>query len=143
MGFIYTDMTKKAFKLAFEKHKDQKDKSGMPYILHPISVAFDMDDEISCTIALLHDVVEDTDETIQDLEKEFPKQVTDALKLLTHDKSEDYFTYVKRIKINPYAKKVKLADLKQNMNLSRLDKITDEDLKRVEKYKQAERILKE
>lgn len=140
---IYTDMTKKAMKLAYKAHEGQLDRSGIPYIFHPLHLAEQMDNEIECTVALLHDVVEDTQYSMQDLEKEFPREVIEALKLLTHDKSVDYFEYVEKVKANPTAKKVKIADVMHNSDESRLDSITEKDLKRREKYKKAIALLKD
>ncbi len=140
---IYTEMTKKALKLCFEAHKNQTDKSGMPYVFHPFHLAECMTDEYTTTVALLHDVVEDTDYTLSDLkDMGFPEKVTDALALLTHDKSVPYMEYVERIKQNPIAREVKLADLTHNSDLSRLDTVDEKALKRVEKYKKAMEILK-
>ena len=79
-----------------------------------------MDDEYSCCVALLHDVAEDTSVTLEDLAKEFPQEIIEALKLLTHEAGVDYFEYVRKIKENPLAKKVKLADLEHNMDRSRI-----------------------
>ena len=139
---IYTDLTKKAMKISFFAHKDQTDKTGMPYVYHPYHLAEQMPDEYSVCTALLHDVVEDTDMTLDDLKNEgFPKEVTDALFLLTHDKSVDYFDYVEGIKENPIAAKVKLADLRHNSDLSRLDEITPKDYERLMKYRKAIEIL--
>ena len=139
---IYTDMTKKALKLAFEAHKDQIDKSGLPYVFHPFHVAEQMNTEETVTVALLHDVVEDTDYSMQDLiSMEFPQSVTDALSLLTHDKSVPYLEYAARIKGNPIARAVKLADLKHNSDLSRLDAVDDAALERIEKYRKAVALL--
>lgn len=138
---IYTDLTKKALKISFDAHKDQVDKSGMPYVYHPFHLAEQMDDEYSTCVALLHDVVEDTDTTLDDLAKIFPKEVTDAIALMTHDDSVPYLEYVKTIKSNPIASKVKLADLKHNSDLTRLDTVDDKALERVEKYKKAINIL--
>ena len=140
---IYTDLTKKALKISFDAHKDQVDKSGMPYVYHPFHLAEQMDDEYSTCVALLHDVVEDTDTTLDDLAKIFPKEVTDAIALMTHDDSVPYLEYVKTIKSNPIASKVKLADLKHNSDLTRLDTVDDKALERVEKYKKAIEILNE
>ena len=99
---IYTEMTKKAIKLMFEKHKDQVDKSGMPYVFHPFHLAEQMDDEETTITALLHDIVEDTNTTFDDLRKlGFSDNVINALKLMTHDKNVDYFEYVKNISKNP------------------------------------------
>ena len=138
---IYTDLTKKALKISFNAHKDQLDKSGMPYVYHPFHLAEQMDDEYSTCVALLHDVVEDTDTTLDDLSRFFPKEVIDAIALMTHDDSVPYLDYVRTIKSNPIASKVKLADLEHNSDLTRLDTVDDKALERVEKYKKAIRIL--
>ena len=140
---IYTNLTKQALKLCFEAHNEQIDKSGMPYVFHPFHLAEQMTDEAKTVVALLHDVVEDTQYSMQDLEKEFPREVIEALKLLTHDKSVDYFEYVEKVKANPTAKKVKIADVIHNSDQSRLDSITEKDLKRREKYKKAIALLKD
>lgn len=140
---IYSEMTKKALRLCFEAHKNQTDKSGMPYVFHPFHLAESMTDEYTTTVALLHDVVEDTEYTLSDLKKMgFPERVTDALALLTHDKSVPYMEYVEKIKQNPVARIVKLADLTHNSDLSRLDTVDEKALERVEKYKRAMEILK-
>ncbi len=141
---IYTDLTKKAMKLCFESHKEQKDKTGLPYVFHPFYLATQMNDEYSCVVALLHDVVEDSDVSFEDLEAwGFPKEVIAALKLLTHDKDVDYMEYVKNITTNDIALKVKIADLKHNSDLSRLDVVDERALKRQEKYKKALKLIKE
>ena len=140
---LYTPLTKKAIKLAYIAHKDQYDKAGLPYITHPLHLAECMDDEYTTIAALLHDVVEDTDITLDDLAKEFPKEVIDALKLLTHQKSIPYMDYVAKIKTNDIAKAVKIADLKHNSDLTRLDNITDKDLERIKKYQEALELLKD
>lgn len=109
---IYTNLTKKALKLCFEAHKEQVDKTGLPYVFHPFHLAEQMTDEISTVCALLHDVVEDSSYTFEDLsDMGFPQEVIDVLKFLTHDDSVPYLDYVKEIKKNPIATKVKLADL--------------------------------
>ena len=139
---IYTEMTKKAIKLMFEKHKNQVDKSGMPYVFHPFHLAEQMDDEETTITALLHDIVEDTNTTFDDLRKlGFSDNVINALKLMTHDKNVDYFEYVKNISKNPIARKVKIKDLEHNMDTSRLDEVTDKDLERVKKYKKCYKYL--
>ena len=139
---IYTDMTKKAMKLCFEAHKDQVDKSGMPYVFHPFHVAEQMQDEITTTVALLHDVVEDTDYTLADLsEMGFPEAVMDALALLTHDPSVPYMEYVAKIKHNPVARAVKLADLMHNSDTARLGCVSENDAQRLEKYRTAIGLL--
>ena len=116
---IYTEMTIKAMKIAYEAHLGQLDYNDVPYIFHPYHLAEQMDDEISCTVALLHDVVEDTDLTFTDLEQIFPAQVVEIVRLLTHDEGVDYFDYIREIKKNPIATKVKLEDLKHNSDESR------------------------
>lgn len=118
---IYTELTNKAMKLACEAHKGQSDRGGIPYIFHPYHLAEQMDNETRVCIALLHDVVEDTDITIEQLRAEFPPEVTDALELLTHDENVDYYDYVKGICDNYDASMVKLADLIHNMTESRLE----------------------
>ncbi len=139
---IYTELTKKAMKISFNAHKDQVDKTSIPYVYHPFHLAEQMKDEYGCCVALLHDVVEDTDMTFEDLEKEgFPKEVIDALKLLTHDPVVPYMDYVRVIKNNSLARKVKLADLRHNSDLTRLDVIDDFAKIRQQKYLQAIELL--
>ena len=116
---IYTEMTIKAMKIAYEAHLGQLDYNDVPYIFHPYHLAEQMDDEVSCTVALLHDVVEDTPITLSDLEQIFPAQVVEIVRLLTHDEGVDYFDYIRKIKKNPIATKVKLEDLKHNSDESR------------------------
>ena len=141
---IYTELTKKAMKLCFKAHKDQVDKSGLPYVFHPFHLAEQMQDEATTITALLHDVVEDSDYTLQELiDMGFPKEVTDAIALMTHDDAVPYLDYVRNLKDNSVARAVKLADLKHNSDLSRLDVINEKALKRVEKYHKAIRILTE
>lgn len=141
---LYTALTKKAMKIAFEAHKNQTDKTGLPYIFHPFHLAEQMTDEATACAALLHDVVEDTPITFEQLEKEgFPGEVLDALRLLTHDEAVPYMDYVKQIKTNPIAAKVKLADLMHNSDLTRLDVVGERALRRTEKYKKAIDLLME
>ena len=139
---IYTDLTKKALKFCFEAHKDQQDKSGLPYVFHPFHLAEQMDTEETVCVALLHDVVEDTDYTLEDLiAMGFPKPVTEALALMTHDENVPYLDYVSKLKDNPVARQVKLADLKHNSDLTRLDSVDEKALERVEKYRKAMELL--
>jgi len=130
---IYTELTNKALKIAYEVHHGQVDKGGIPYIFHPYHLAEQMDDEISTCAALLHDVVEDTDVTFKDLEKDFPPAVIEVLKLLTHADDEDYYVYINRLKDNPIAKKIKLADIAHNSDQSRLVG-TDKDNPETKEY---------
>jgi len=117
---IYTEMTKKAMRLAYDAHHGQMDhEEGAPYIFHPLHLAEQMTDEVSACVALLHDVVEDTEMTLADLEKEFPPAVTEAVRLLTHLDSVDYFDYVRALKGNDVARRVKLADIRHNADEAR------------------------
>lgn len=141
---IYTEMTIKAMKIAYDAHLGQLDYNGVPYIFHPYHLAEQMDDEISCTVALLHDAVEDTSITLDDLEQMFPKQVVEIVMLLTHDEKVDYFEYIRKIKTNAIATKVKLADIKHNSNEARSlgSNLTKEQLLYwKEKYAKAKEIL--
>ncbi len=141
---IYTDITKKAMKVCFEAHKEQKDKAGLPYVFHPFHLAEQMEDETTAAIALLHDAVEDSPLTFKDLEDMgFPERVIAGVKLMTHDPAVPYMDYVRRIRENPDARAVKLADLRHNSDLARIDHVTQKDLDRIEKYKKAIRILEE
>lgn len=143
---IYTAMTVKAMRIAYEAHEGQTDHNGVPYILHPVHLAEQMEDELSCTVALLHDVVEDTEVTLEELEKEFPKEVTEAVALLTHDKQSDYFDYIAALKAHPLARKIKLADLAHNSDPSRAKAsgLPERETARYQrKYKKAIQILSE
>ena len=117
---IYTPLTKKAMRIAYDAHHGQTDKSGMPYIFHPYHLAEQMPDEITTCAALLHDVAEDTDVTLEELAREFPPAVMAALRLLTHEAGTDYFDYVRALRGNAVAVTVKLADLAHNLDASRL-----------------------
>lgn len=135
---LYTPLTKKALKLCFEAHKDQVDKTGLPYVFHPFHLAEEMTDEISTVCALLHDVIEDTEYTFRDLsEMGFPEEVIKVLGLLTHEDGVPYMEYVERISHDPIAVKVKLADLRHNSDTSRMDEMDEWAVKRNEKYLRA------
>jgi len=140
---IYTEKTKRALKLCYRAHAGQTDKSGLPYVHHPFHLAEQMNDEDSTVVALLHDVVEDTDYTIGDIKgMGFGDAVVEALKLLTHDPAVPYMEYIKAIADNPLAKKVKLVDLEHNSDITRLNhEPTDDDLKRLYKYQLAKSFL--
>ena len=141
---IYTNLTKQALKLCFEAHKEQVDKSGIPYVFHPFHLAEQMTDEATTVVALLHDVVEDTELTFDDLEKQdFGEEIISALKLLTHNDDTPYMDYVAKIKTDKIATTVKLADLKHNSDLSRLDVVDEKALNRKEKYEKAMKFLTE
>ncbi|MDK9581052.1 HD domain-containing protein [Sneathia sanguinegens] len=110
-----------ALKIATEAHKGQIDKAGIPYINHPLTVASLVDTEEEKIVALLHDTIEDTNITEQDLlNYGFSNKIVEAVKLLTHNKNVPYMDYVAKIKDNELARKVKIADLTHNSDLSRL-----------------------
>lgn len=142
---IYTELSRKAMNVAYSAHHGQTDKAGMPYIFHPAHVAESMTDEISTCVALLHDVVEDTDATFEELEQKFPPEVIEPLRLLTHQPGVDYLDYVRAIKNDPVATKVKLADLAHNADVTRISgcpDISPENIERLQtRYKQARAIL--
>ena len=141
---IYSEMTKKAMKLCFQAHKDQLDKSGMPYVFHPFHLAEQMEDEITTAVALLHDVVEDSGCTLSELrDMGFPEPVVEAVRMMTHDPAVPYLEYVAELRSNPITRAVKLADLRHNSDLSRLDFVDEKALARVEKYRKAIKILEE
>lgn len=141
---LYTPLTRKAMKLCFAAHKEQTDKSGLPYVFHPFHLAEQMPDELSTVVALLHDVVEDTAYTLENMRAMgFPEEALEAIALMTHEKGVPYLDYVARLRGNPIARRVKLADLRHNSDLSRLDVIDDKALERVEKYKKAIALLGE
>lgn len=139
---IYTELTMKAMNLAYAAHHGQFDKGGVPYIFHPIHLAEQMDDEISTCAALLHDTVEDTAVTLEDLGKVFPKEIVDVVRLLTHSGDMDYFDYVRAIRQNPVAVKVKLADLAHNSDPTRVSHQGNAEMRRA-KYAAARKILTE
>lgn len=139
---IYTPLTKKALRLCYHAHKEQLDKSGMPYVFHPFHLAEQMVDEVTTIVALLHDVVEDTPCTLTDLaQMGFPEEALEAISLMTHDDAVPYMDYVAKIRENPIARAVKLADLRHNSDLTRLDRVDALALARVEKYAAAIRLL--
>lgn len=128
----------RALEIAVVHHGDQQEKNGQPYAFHPIRLALQMKTDAERIVALLHDIVEDTNMTLDDLADEgFAPEVVEAVRLLTHTPSEDYDAYIARIATNPLARKVKLADLADNMDLSRIPSPTDRDRARMEKYKRA------
>jgi len=143
---IYTPLTNEAMRIAYKAHHGQFDYNGIPYIFHPMHLAEQMGDEISCCVALLHDTVEDTDVTLEDLKAVFPPVVTDAVALLTHADGMDYFDYVRTIRANPTARKVKLADLAHNSDQSRCvgsDLTEERKAAWRAKYEKATKILTE
>ena len=128
----------KAIELAKQHHKGQTDKAGKPYIEHPFRVMNQMKSEKEKIVAVLHDIVEDTDISLNDLKNEgFSEEVVSAVECLTKQDGENYDSYIERISFNPLAVKIKLADLEDNRDLTRLPQVTDKDLERLEKYDKA------
>ncbi len=137
-------MTKVALKLCFEAHREQLDKSGIPYVFHPFHLAEQMNDEKTTVVALLHDVVEDTDITLDDIRHMgFDDDVVSAIAVMTHADGVPYMEYVAQIKKNPIARIVKLADLRHNSDITRLDAVTPRDEKRLKKYAAAIALLED
>ena len=134
----------RAIAIAAEAHAGQKDRGGASYILHPIRLMIQMDSEDAMMAAVLHDVVEDSVWTLDDLRKEgFSNEVLKAVDSLTHkDKEgENYWDYIQRAKSDPIAIKVKLSDLVDNLNPGRLNEVTEKDEKRFDRYRKAQEML--
>ena len=143
---IYTELVNKAIDIAYAAHHGQKDKAGRPYFVHVMHVAEQMDDEYSTCAALLHDTLEDTELDSRVLEREFPSGVVEAVKLLTHKGDTDYLDYVREVKKNTIARKVKAADLEHNLDEARFagcsEKLKVAAGRRREKYLDALEILR-
>ncbi len=138
---IYTELTKKAMRIAFDAHYGQTDRGNTPYICHPLHVADQMEDELTTTAAILHDVLEDTELTADDLRREeIPEEIIEIVEILTHDKSESYSSYISQIidSGNRAALLVKQADLEHNMDTSRAENgvLPESLLRRYETAKQ-------
>ncbi len=139
---VYTELSKKAMNIAYQAHKNQFDKGGMPYIFHPLHLAEQMDTEYSVITALLHDVMEDSSISLEDLKAEgFPDPVLEALSLLTHNKNVPYLEYIQQLKSNELARKIKLADLAHNSDATRLSCLDEYSRERIQKYERAIALL--
>jgi (p)ppGpp synthase/HD superfamily hydrolase len=134
----------RAIEIAQEAHKGVKDKGGHDYINHPIRVMHAMSNDQEKIVAILHDVVEDSDWTFERLKEEgFEDSVIESLRCVTkYSEEEDYQEFIKRAATNKIATKVKMADIEDNLDLSRLGTLTEKDLTRIEKYKKALKYLK-
>jgi (p)ppGpp synthase/HD superfamily hydrolase len=127
-----------AIQLAVQAHRGQKDKAGAPYILHPVRVMLHMGTDIEMMAAVLHDVLEDTQYTLLDLQQAgYPQRVLEALDCLTRRENETYEEFIGRIKTNPLARKVKIADLEDNMDIRRISDPQEKDMERLKKYRRA------
>ena len=140
---LYTAATKLAMRICFDAHKDQVDKSGMPYVFHPWHLAEQMDTEHEVCVALLHDVMEDTQATADGLIRAgVPECYVATCKKLTHSSGIPYMEYVAALADDPVARRVKLADLRHNADLSRLNHPpTERDLSRQKRYMRAIALL--
>ncbi len=128
-----------AIALAASKHENQVDKGGKAYILHPLRMMMRLrtdDEELMC-IAILHDVIEDTDVTFEDLYFYFNDRIIDGVKALTRLDEESYDDFIKRCALNPDAKLVKREDLRDNSDITRLKRLRQKDFERLEKYSRA------
>ena len=131
-----------AISIATKAHSGQLDKAGKPYILHPLRLMLQFESEVEMIIAVMHDVIEDSHFTLQDLNNHgFSIDVIEAINCLTKRKDEDYQRFISRISQNSLAKKIKIEDIKDNLNLTRLSNITAKDLQRAEKYHRALKFL--
>ena len=136
-------MLERAIEISVEAHKGQIDKGGSPYILHPLRVMGNVDGESEKIVAVLHDVVEDSNWTFEALLAEgFSNEVIEALKSVTKNSDhEDYDSFIQRAMQNPIGRKVKIADLRDNLDVTRIAELGDKDLQRINKYKKALKIL--
>lgn len=135
-------MLEKAILIATNAHKGQLDKGGSPYILHPLRLMFAMHNETEKICAVLHDVIEDTEITLDHLRNEgFSEEVLSALDALTRRSTETYDEFIRRIIKNKIASNIKLADLRDNMDLSRISNPTQKDYERIEKYRKASNLI--
>ena len=134
----------KAIQIAVEAHAGTKDKGGKAYILHPISVMMRVETEEEKIVAILHDVVEDTDWTFDALRKEgFSETVIEALETVTkYSEEEDYDDFIQRSLKNDIGRKVKIADLRENLDVTRIGELYPKDIERINKYKRALQTLK-
>lgn len=132
----------RAIEIAVTAHRGQTRKDGSPYVLHPLRLMFSVDSVPKKIVAVLHDVVEDTSVSIDDLKREgFSEEVLRALQLVTHQESQSYEDYIDAIQANPIARCVKLADLADNGNIFEIPDLSKNDLVRLEKYHKAFRKL--
>jgi len=125
----------KALIIAAQAHSGQKQRNGDPYILHPLRIMHQLNTESEKIAAVLHDVIEDSDLTLSDLQNEgFSEDIIHIVDLLTHYEKDSYTEYIDRLKDHPVARKIKLIDLQDNMDIQRLNSINEKDFKRLERY---------
>jgi (p)ppGpp synthase/HD superfamily hydrolase len=132
------DLIEKSLEIALKAYSGQRDKAGKTYILHPLRIMSRMETEEEMAVALLHDVIEDSEFTSADLLGEgIPPIVVEAVQLLSKEEGENYHDFVDRVAENPLATKIKIADIEDNINVLRLEAIGEKDLERVAKYHRA------
>lgn len=131
-----------AISIAALAHKGQFDKAGSPYLFHPLRMMMQMKSETAMMVAILHDVVEDTTWTLEQLrEKGFSEDVLIAIDCVTARNGESYEEFIKRVETNPIACEVKIADLEDNMNIPRINELRPKDLERLERYHKSWKLL--
>jgi len=132
----------RAIEIAVAAHKGQVDKAGSPYILHPLRIMFSLKSEEEKIVGILHDVVEDSDWSFEDLKKEgFSENVIGGLKSVTKFEGEDYDAFIKRAYSDPIGRNVKIADVTDNLDIKRIDEISERDFERLKKYRRALKFL--
>ena len=137
-------LLEKALQIATDAHLYQVDKAGAPYIFHPIRVSNRCSTDDEKIVALLHDTIEDTEVTAEYLLMEgFPRNIVDAILSVTRNEDENYEDFIKRSRLNPIGRQVRLHDLEDNMDITRLNELTEKDLYRLNKYIKAYKYLKE
>ena len=135
-------MIEKAIEIAAQAHRGQVDKAGDPYILHVLRVMLRMTDQTDMVVGVLHDIIEDTPWTAVDLAAEgFPPEVVRVILLLSRDEGESYEDFISRLAPDPLARRVKIADLEDNMDLGRIASVSQEDRERLNRYQQAQQAL--
>jgi (p)ppGpp synthase/HD superfamily hydrolase len=136
-------LLEKAIRIAVEKHAGQVEKAGRPYILHPLRVMMQMRTDPERIVAVLHDVIEDCGVTPEWLLAEgFPREIVDAILSVSRlDKSESYDDFIRRSAANSTGRIVKIADLRDNLDVTRLAELTQKDLERLNRYRKALNIL--
>jgi len=137
-------LLEKALQIAVKAHSGQIDKAGSAYIFHPIRVSNRCSTDDERIVALLHDTIEDTEVTTEYLLMEgFPRNIVDAILSVTRNEDESYDDFIKRSRLNPIGRQVKLHDLEDNMDITRLNELTEKDIYRLNKYIKAYKYLKE
>ena len=129
--------------MTYWAHFSDTDKGGQPYIVHPVYIALQLQDEKEKIVALLHDTVEDKRLNLDIIEREFGEEIAEAVDAISRREGEKYFDYIERVKQNTLAKKVKIEDLKHNSDISRIPDAQPEDFSLLKRYEKALKILQE